>query len=241
MKKTLTKYQGLRGLEVLEGANNYNNWIAESFVDDLKPPVLEIGAGMGNITKHFLKNRPIVITDIDPYFLNFLRKKFRTNQNVYIEKFDITKGPPKKFKSYFNTIVGINVLEHIENDEACFKNLGKALRENGTLCLLVPAKKWSYTKLDFEIGHFRRYEKKELIDKLEKCGFAIEKIYFFNFLGLLSWKVRDRVQKEIYIPQNQVRIFDSIVPFLKIIEGFIKPPIGISLIVVARKISSVSN
>jgi len=105
------------------------------------------------------------------------------------------------------------------------------------LLLLVPAKKGAYTRLDKELGHFRRYEKDELLEKLKKSGYEVENVHFFNFVGLISWYVRDKVKrKNINLKPYHIRMFDSIVPFLRAIESHIKPPLGISLIVVARKI-----
>jgi len=167
--------------------------------------------------------------------LSELKKKFGKNRDVFVEKFDIDKSPPKKFKSFFKTIVGVNVLEHIEDDDQALKNLKTSLKSGGRLMLLVPAKKWAFTRLDKELRHFRRYEKKELKEKIEKSGFEVEEVYFFNILGLLSWKVRDRVGERVYIPQDHVKIFDLIVPFLKILESVVQPPLGISLVIIARK------
>ncbi len=100
----------------------------------------------------------------------------------------------------------------------------------------MPAKKFAFTKLDKELGHFRRYEKKELVSRLNKNGFIIEKIYFFNIVGLLSWTVRDKVKrKNIHLKTYHMKIFDSIVPILRFVESIMTIPMGISLIVVARK------
>jgi hypothetical protein len=111
------------------------------------------------------------------------------------------------------------------------------LKKDGKLLLLVPAKKKAYTQLDKELGHYRRYEKQEIIDKLEQAGFSIDTVYFFNIVGLLSWTVRNKVSRnKKALRPYQIRIFDSIVPVLRFLESLIKVPVGISLIVVARRI-----
>lgn len=236
MNKKATSYQGRPTLEVLEGANKYNTWIAETFLPYIKPPILEIGSGIGNITKHFHRNTPIVITEIDEYFLKTLIFKFNNFSDVKVRTFDITQKPSEEFIQRFSTVLCINVLEHIENDVHALENIKKTLRKNGRLLMLVPAKKKAYTRLDKELGHFRRYEKNEIIEKLKKTGFALEKIYFFNLFGLITWIVRDKItqNKKIHLQSYQISLFDMIVPILKRIESRIKIPIGISLIIIAK-------
>lgn len=232
----MIKYQGLSTLEVLKEAKNYNKWIADNISAHLSSPALEIGAGTGNLTTFFLGKRPLYITDSDPGLVENLKSRFQGMENISVGVFDVTKKPPRKFNSFFATVFGINVLEHIKDDEEALRNIHSVLKKNGKLVLLVPAKKKAYAKLDKELGHFRRYEKKELMDKLINNGYKIEKIYYFNIVGLISWYVRDKVKrKNINLKQYHIRIFDSIVPLLRTIESVIKIPMGISLIIVARK------
>jgi len=236
-KKNLIKYQGLSTLEVLKEAKNYNKWIANQIETQISSPALEIGAGTGNLTSHLIGTKPFYVTDKDLGLVNDLKKRFANEKKVIVKLLDITKKPNKELTDFFSTVFAINVLEHIEDDEQALKNIRKLLKKNGKLVLLVPAKKIAYTKLDKELGHFRRYEKDELIHKLTNTGYAIELIYFFNIIGLFSWYIRDKVKrKNINMKPYHIRIFDSIVPLLKIIESRLKIPAGISLIVVARKL-----
>jgi SAM-dependent methyltransferase len=233
----MIKYQGLSTLEVLKEARNYNKWIADTILAHLTPPALEVGAGTGNLTTYFLKTRPLYITDKDPGLVLDLQSKLPAIENISVKLLDVTKKPPKEFNAFFSTVFGINVLEHIQDDEKALKNMRNLLKKNGKLLLLVPAKKKAYTKLDKELGHFRRYEKDELLEKLLKSGYWVEDMHFFNFVGLISWYVRDKVKsKNINLKPYHISVFDSIVPFLRVIESHIKTPLGISLIVVARKI-----
>lgn len=233
----MIKYRGISTLEVLEEARNYNTWIAEQIASHIKTPTLEIGAGTGNLSKLFLKHKPLYLTDIDKEMVKSLGKRFAKEKNLYTEILDISKIPPKKYNSFFLCVYAINVLEHIEDDKEALRNMRRILKKNGKLLLLVPAKKRAYTRLDSELGHYRRYEKTELMAKLESSGFKIEKIYFFNIVGLLSWTVRDKVSRnKTVLRPYHIKIFDSIVPLLKKMESIINVPVGISLIVIARKI-----
>lgn len=234
-KKT-NHYVGKKTLEVLEGANDYNTWIGESLSQFLSSPVLEVGAGIGNITKFFLSKKSLSVTDIDTHLVGFLKEKFTQLPTDSIFTLNIEKTPSKKLQGKFASIVAINVLEHIKDDSLALKNLRDMLRPKGKLVLLVPAKKFAYTKLDKSLGHFRRYEKEELQGKMLNAGFKIERLYFFNFLGLFTWIVRDKISRtHTHLSPTHISLFDNIVKVLKVIEKYIPIPIGISLIVVARK------
>lgn len=235
-KKNVT-YQGLSTLEVLIEAKNYNNWIAHEIESYITSPVLEIGAGTGNLTRYFLKQQSLFVTDKDAGLVARLKKMFAQQKNITVQTLDVTKKQKTATKKYFSSIFAINVLEHIEDDEGALRNIHSLLKKKGRLILLVPAKRIAYTKLDRELGHFRRYEKKELVQKLSENGYAVEKIYFFNIVGLISWYVRDKVKtKNINLKPHHIMLFDKIVPFLRFFESLVPMPVGISLIVVARKI-----
>ena len=228
-------YQGLTTLEILTEAKNYNRWIADNFYADIQAPLLEFGSGIGNISELLRSYTPLCLTDTDERMLAHLKNKFSHIHDVSVHYLDITQPPPEHLVESFQTVIGINVLEHIEDDEKALFHLGNVLKPSGRLLLLVPAKQWAYTELDKQLGHFRRYEKKELAEKLAKASFQIEKLYFFNIVGLLSWIIRDKIQRSGGLRPYQVSSFDSIVPILKRVEAKVRMPLGISLIAIAQK------
>ena len=229
-------YQGLTTLEILTEAKNYNRWIADNFYPYIKAPLLEFGSGIGNISELISSYTPLSLTDTDPRMLDLLKNKFSHINDVSVNFLDITQPPPEHLVGSFQTVIGINVLEHVEDDEKALFHLGNVLKPSGRLLLLVPAKKWAYTDLDRQLGHFRRYEKKELAEKLVKASFHIEKLYFFNIVGLISWIIRDKIQRSGGLRPYQVSSFDTIVPILKRVESKVSMPVGISLIAIAQKI-----
>jgi SAM-dependent methyltransferase len=225
-------YTGTSTLEVLEGAHRYNKWIFDLISKDLKDPMLEVGAGTGNISELLITKGDLTATDNEKAFVDGLQNKFGDRLNAKV--FDITKKPNGEFTNKFNTAVAINVLEHIENDVEAMENIRSTLANNGKFIILVPAKKFAFTSLDKQVGHFRRYEKEELKRKLEDAGFKVSSIRFFNPVGLFSWIVREYISKDkTQLSPIQVKLFDAIVPALKGIEKVISMPVGISLIAVA--------
>lgn len=235
MAKKIVKYSGTKTLEILEGADKYNSWIAEQFIMNIDGEVLEFGAGIGNISQFVHKRVKLTISDIDKDLLSRLKNNYSKNKNTKVIYFDITKNPPKKYLNKFDAIYSSNVLEHIREDEKVLKNLKKILRKNGKIAILVPAKQFAFTKLDKRLGHHRRYEKEKLRQLLKDTGYEVDKIYYFNIVGLPAWKIRDYVTRNNELNSGQVKLFDSIVPFLKIVESLLHPPIGISLVAIARK------
>ena len=229
-------YQGLSTLEVLTEAKNYNRWIAENFYASIQAPLLEFGAGIGNMSELLSAYTPLCLTDTDERLLAHLKDKFSQSTEISVQFLDITQPPPEHLVGSFQTVIGINVLEHVEEDEQALVHLGTLLKPSGRLLVLVPAKQWAYTELDRQLGHFRRYEKKELAEKLAKASFQVEKLYFFNPVGLLSWVLRDKLHRSGGLRPYQIASFDTIVPILKRVEAKVRMPVGISLIAIAQKI-----
>lgn len=232
----MIKYQGLSTLEALEGAKRYNRWIAEQFLPYISYPLLEIGSGTGNLSTFFIGKGKTVLSDVDKELVKNLGKRFRSSKSASSVILDIADKIPASDKNKYKSIVAVNVLEHIKDDTKALKNMFLLLQKAGKLLLLVPAKQRAYTQLDKKLGHFRRYEKEDLIRKLKLAGFTVKKLYFFNMLGLLSWTIRDKVERGHQIRPYQAALFDLIVPLLKTIENQVTPPVGISLIVIAEKI-----
>lgn len=231
----MSKYNGVKTLEVLEGADNYNEWIISKLAPHIESPALEIGAGTGNISFFFKHLDELVLSDIDRNLVDILKKRFQKNKKIKTRIIDIS-GKFRKVNSKFKTIYSVNVLEHINDDLGALRNMNLLLERKGKIIILVPAKKWAYTHLDKNLGHIRRYEKSELIAILEQANFEIESIEYFNIIGLLSWVVRNIVSRNHnQLKSSHVKIFDTIVPFLRKIEPKNNLPVGISLIVVARK------
>ncbi len=232
---SLIKYKGTETLENLGEARNYNKWIFESFQPYIEPPVIEIGCGTGNMSSFLLKYRPLYITDNDPGLVNLVKNRFGEVDNLKTELFDISKQIVNKYLEYFHTALCINVLEHIKNDEAALRKISRILSKNGKLLLLVPANKYAYTKFDKFLGHYRRYEKDELIRTLNRAGFKIRKVSYFNSVGLIAWLLKGAFGNTSKIDKGQIHLFEKFVPLIRCLEKRISPPLGISLVVVAIK------
>ncbi|MDQ3010501.1 MAG: class I SAM-dependent methyltransferase, partial [Acidobacteriota bacterium] len=130
--------------------------------------------------------------------------------------------------------VCLNVLEHIEDDQFALAQMHRALSPGGKLALLVPAHRILYGEFDRAVGHYRRYEKRELAGKLKQAGFDVREMKFFSLLAMLPWLINGRLLKRNYLPAGQANLADRLVPLLKL-EKLIGPPCGLSLIAIAQK------
>jgi len=217
--------------------NNYNLWIYENIKNALGKNIIEIGCGIGTIIKLMLKkDNKITGVDINDKYIKFLTKYYKNEKNLKFIKSDIINLPKKVKGKIFDTVVMVNVLEHIKDDDKALKIVNKLLKKNGKIALMVPAFNMLFGPLDKSVGHFRRYNKNQLKKLLIRNGFIIQDIYYMNFIGFFGWFLNVRLLRKDYTPQTQSYFFDKFfVPIIKRIEKFLKPPFGQSIIAIAIK------
>jgi len=225
-------YQTLQKMKKL---HRYNQWIFLKFRPFLGRRVLEVGSGIGNITKFLLDRDLIIGTDVEPKYLALLKNPFGKYKKFMIEPLDISGTEMERYRSYhIDSVICFNVLEHIEQDEKPLKNIFNLLEPRGRLLLLVPSHPWLYGSLDQHLGHHRRYGKKELKNKLETLGFKVIFLKYFNRIGILGWFLNSKILRRKMLPSFQLRIYNLLVPLLKL-EKFFPLPFGTSLLAVAEK------
>jgi len=224
-------------LNILAELDRYNNWIYEQIAGALGNRILEVGSGTGNITQFLCANgNEVMATDIVPDYRKHLQRLYSDKPNVSIGIFDLTAIAPKELiNRSFDTVVCLNVLEHIENDLFALEQIREILIPGGKLALLVPAHRIIYGALDRAVGHYRRYEKSEIKKMLKQAGFILCKAKFFNLAAVLPWLINGRLLKRDYLPVRQASLANYLVPLFKL-EHFVGPPCGLSLIAIAEKI-----
>lgn len=221
-------------LESMSQAVWYNQWTLKKFKSFLNGEILEIGCGIGNFTKSLTKYGKVWAIDIDPQGIEKTREV--VNGRVRIGFGDLETNKFFFGNRKFDTIVCLNVLEHIKDDLKALKNLNKLLRPGGFLILLVPLHQFLYGQIDRSIGHFRRYSKSELNEILKKVGFKIIKSKRLNFLGGIGWFITGKILKENQVKEEKIKIFNFFAPLFLKVENLIEPPIGTSLLTIAQKV-----
>jgi SAM-dependent methyltransferase len=218
----------------LNEARNYRETLVREFGPSLHGDVIEIGAGVGQVTG-LLRALPQIkrLLSIEPA-AGFAARFRQAHPDLELIEGVIDQAPPGMD---WDGILSINVLEHIEADEAELATYARLLAaRRGALCLFVPARPELYSPIDKDFGHFRRYTRPELHRKLEGAGFTIERLDYFNWFGYFAWWLNFCVLKKRKFRAAKVRAFDRVIfPIVHAIESSIaRPPFGQSLIAVAR-------
>ncbi|MGA1823937.1 MAG: glycosyltransferase [bacterium] len=217
---------------------NNNTWTFNRIKPYMGDTILEIGSGIGNMSKFFvsMSSQLVVLTDINKSHLEYVRQSFVSNPKVRVVHYDISSADLADFSNYkIDTVVCLNVLEHIKEDEKALQNIYTLLENGGRLILLVPALKMLYGSLDKKLDHFRRYGRAELIKKLESKNFKIEKIYYQNFISVFGWFLNSRILKKKCMSSFVVMVLDKFIPFFALLERMVTIPFGLSLIAICRK------
>ena len=220
----------------LSEAKNYRAAIVSEFAPYLTGRVLEVGAGIGQTSEAILSLPGIIeLVCVEP------DEGFQQGFRHRLPQIRLVAGTTTDIHSdeFYNGAVMVNVLEHIEDDVAELVRLHGLLSPvKGHLCLLIPARQEIFSDLDAHFGHFRRYDRSGLRKKLERAGFEIKLVSYFNFVGYFAWLMRFRLMRKMSFEIEQVRLFDRrIFPPCHWLESRIcRPPIGQSVIAVAQAI-----
>lgn len=232
---------GHKTLDVIGNADKFNQWMYSAIKPFCIGNILEIGSGIGNISKYFLSDgATIYLSDINPEYCDVLKKKFLALPNLSgISKIDLGNNNFDQDYSHlfntFETVFALNVLEHIQDDQTALRNVAKFLKKGGRLIILVPAYPLLYCRFDKELGHYRRYTRHTLRNVLFASGFSIKGILNFNSVGIAGWFIFGKLSGRKQIEQTEMGIFNSLVPFFKFIDFITFRKIGLSLIIVATK------
>ncbi len=227
---------GARILDRLARTPSFNRWMAGEVVPALGASVLEIGAGIGNLTRYLAPGRKrYVATDHDEEHLARLRVAFHGRPNVTVARCDLSR--PEDFAPYagqMDSVVCLNVLEHVADDVAALRNIHSALAPEGVAVILVPQGQTIYGSLDRVLGHYRRYSEPELRRKMERAGFDVTGVREFNRVTRPVWIWNGMVLKSSTFSRFQLLVFDRLVWLWRRLDRFC-PWGAVSLIAAGRK------
>jgi SAM-dependent methyltransferase len=221
-------------LEAMSFATNYHDWI----VDEMKPflgnKTVEVGAGVGDLSALLLKTSVTHLYAFEPSDNLFvvLKEKFESNPGVtLVNDFLANHELPQDIDS----VLYINVLEHIEEDRHELSMARNVIRPGGHLLLFVPALSWLFSEADQQAGHFRRYHLKGLVERVEEAGFRVNRVRYFDIAGIIPWYVNFVLLKNSF-SSGSIALYDKlVVPPMRIIEKMITPPLGKNLLLVASR------
>ncbi|MEP6667591.1 MAG: glycosyltransferase [Chthoniobacter sp.] len=228
-------------LDALEQAPQFNLWMYESVKPWLGDRVAELGVGRGNLSRHIRLHGQVLLTDYRIDYLTELKGKWATQKNLQIGKLDMTeRGDYEQLRAFApDSVVFLNVLEHLEDDRAVLRNLFETVPAGCRIVVLVPYNMKLYSEFDKALGHFRRYAKGELEGKMNEAGLEVEKQFFFNKVGVWAWYVANTLGGQKALKPWQLRIYGILTPIFRVLDGIL-PTSGLSTVVIGRKAAATS-
>jgi len=202
-------------LKLLQKASRYNGWVYQMLRPYLGRDILEVGSGIGNMTRYFVGHGRVTASDISPFCLRELKRSFADYDGVQVRPLDISRNSYPQLEMY-DTIVCLNVLEHIEDDVQALRNMHSLLKAGGRLVLYVPANPRLYCEIDRGVGHYRRYLIDGLLGKMKQAGFRVSHSRHHNILGALGWWINGKVLGKRQIGATDVSGFDLLMPLVKL-------------------------
>lgn len=233
----------------MKSASSYHSYIFNNMAPWIRERVFEVGTGYGQYTEKMIKlGKTVLAADIDPGLLTQLSIKLDSyspkseTMTFDLEHPDEYADKLKNFKP--DTILCINVLEHIRDDSSALTFLSQNSPDDCILLIMVPALSGIFNRLDTEAGHHRRYNKKALIELYTNSGWKITDIRYINTLGVFGWILAgwfSRNKKNASIDSKEtnglIRLFDSyLLPLAKVTDLLCRHFCGLSLVVRAIKV-----
>ena len=228
-----------RDLKILAKSENYLHFQFSKIEKYIGRRVLEIGAGIGNHTKRILNHSPdlLIALEKELSFCKILKNKFDGRIEVLCADLNKLHTFEEYLKSKtIDTVVAINVLEHIKDDLVCLTNLTRGITSRGRILIIIPAFDGLYSTLDRRYGHFRRYNKSIVQSYSKKLELNIIHLSYFNVVGGLAWYLFAKIGKFKHMNNRGMTLFDRLSPILSVIESnFYNFPFGLSLVAVLEK------
>lgn len=231
------KYQGTE-LELFEAATNWKRYWLTQICCHVGSKVLEVGAGIGANTKLFRESDVVrwVCLEPDPAFVERLAEE--RQQNHLPSNVDIKIGVLKDLDSceLFDTVLYLDVLEHIQDDKQEIQAVFHRLSRGGKLIILAPAHDYLFSEFDKQVGHFRRYDKSTLNALLPK-GFRVERIRYLDSIGLLASLANRLIIRTSLPSRSQIFFWDRfMVQLSKLVDRMTGHRFGKSILMIATKV-----
>ena len=230
---------GFAVLDAMAFTPRFNRWLADTILPWLGDPaavILEVGAGMGSLTRYLCPRRKhYIATDLREEYLEQLKNEFQHRKTIEVMRLDASSpGDWLPDGRQVDTVVCLNVLEHIENDMAALESMRRVLVPGGRAIILVPNDPSAYGSLDKVIGHYRRYTRPQLEALLTGAGYDIEHTIEFNRVSMPAWRFTGQVLKATHLSRTSLRIFNQLVWLWRRIDAAL-PWQAASIIVIARR------
>jgi SAM-dependent methyltransferase len=221
-------------------APRFNLWMADTIRAFCGDRTLEIGSGVGNLSRMLVPRRTYVASDINPLYLQTLTNlEFNRPYMVaaYCDVTDLSSFPATE--GGYDTVICLNVLEHVEDDAAALGNIKAVLSDSGRALILVPFGPWNFGTLDEVLGHRRRYTRDSLERLARQCGFEVGPVIEFNRFGSLAWFLNGKLMRKRSFGLLQIWMLNLLTPLLRHIDRYLPfPPLSLIAVMNLRRVMS---
>jgi SAM-dependent methyltransferase len=216
-------------------AHRFNHWMAETITPYIGNNVLEIGAGIGNITRELMAGKRYYASDINPFYIEMLEKFKESQPHLSVTLLDLNHVHEFASEStQFDTIICMNVIEHLDDDQSAVGNIAGLLTRGGKAIILVPRGMWLYGSQDEVLGHKRRYSRQKLQELGASAGLDLAKLIEFNHISTIPWYINGRLFRKKTFGRIQMTILNLLTPAVKRFDRWLPWP-SLSLIGVFEK------
>jgi SAM-dependent methyltransferase len=212
-------------------------WMYRTARGYLGKSVLDAGAGIGAFVDLMLRDgKTVTAMEFLPELVEELRRRFGGDERVSVRAGDLSDAAAFEGLSGFDSVLCLNVLEHIEDDAAAMRNLLDITRPGGTMVALVPAYHWLFNRMDRSVGHHRRYGRGEFVERLTAAGWTVERCFRFNAVAVAGWFFAGSILRRDKPGQDLARIYDALIPAFAFVENHVwRRAVGLSVIAVCRR------
>ncbi len=227
---------GSHTLNRLSRAPRFNAWMGDVVRPHCGQRVLEIGSGTGNLTRQLVPRELYYASDINPLYLDSLRGLTHDRPYLHVSHTDVTKSETfPQVPGGFDTVVCLNVVEHVDDDRGAMENIRRVLAPGGRAVVLVPHGPQLLGTLDEVLGHRRRYTPETLRELAEQAGFAVQQIVLFNRAGWPAWWLNGKVLKRKTFGLGQIVALNTLTPVFRLVDARLPfPPLSLIAILEPR-------
>jgi glycosyltransferase involved in cell wall biosynthesis/phospholipid N-methyltransferase len=232
---------GSQILARLGRAPRFNAWMADTIRPFCGTRVLEIGGGVGNLTMRLIPRNTFVVSDINPLYLQTLQSLQQDRPYLSVEYCDVSDSATiPRIDGGYDTIVCLNVIEHVEDDRAALENIRGALAPGGRAIVLVPQGQWNFGTLDEALGHYRRYSVGQLTAVAREAGLEVRRILPFNRVGSAAWYLNGRLLRRRNFGLGQIKVLNALTPIFRAVDRWVPLP-PLSLVAILERPDTASS
>ncbi len=228
---------GSQMLGRLGRAPRFNRWMAGVIRPFCGTRLLEIGSGTGNLTRQLVPRDRYVASDVNPLYLHTLENLTADRPYLSAQYTDVTElASYPRLEGGFDTVICLNVIEHVDDDRLALDNIRAVLAEDGRAVVLVPGGPWNFGTLDEVLGHKRRYTEESLRRLAAGAGFEVKALLRFNRVSSLPWFLNGRILRRRHFGLFQIKMVDWLTPLFRLLDRVLPlPPLSLIAVLEPRK------